>query len=242
VGENTVTIKARPFTIYHELEPAYVLGDFALKAVDSGFVIVPDRPFGLDNRRDAHSTTPDGTMWLSSGIGFNSDIKNDGDPFIIFDLGSAVDLRTIKIWNYNEVNLTGRGVKQVRITGSLTGNDGSFTTPIGKFDIDQATGGSISPQTLSIGAARVRFVKFDILSNHNGVTFPTSDGSKDNAFVGLSEVQFFGKQNSNAKLTQISTVTIHDVSSELTRNFNRRAAFLIDDSGLSVNGWNRQDN
>lgn len=247
IGENTVTIKASPFTIYHELEPAYVLGDFALKAADSGFVIVPDRSLGLDHRRDTHTTNPDGSMWLSNGIGFNSDVKNDGEPFIIFDLGSAVDLRTIKIWNYNEANLTGRGAKQVRITGSAAGKNGSFTIPLGTFNIDQATSGSTrpgtnpeSPETLSIGATGVRFVKFDILSNHNGVTFPTSDGSNDNAFVGLSEVRFFGIPNSTAKLTQISTVAIQDVSSELTRNFNRRAAFLIDDSGLSINGWNQQ--
>ena len=40
IGENAVTIKASPFTIYHELESAYVLGTFQLKAADSGFVIV----------------------------------------------------------------------------------------------------------------------------------------------------------------------------------------------------------
>ncbi|MHC4309828.1 MAG: glycosyl hydrolase, partial [Planctomycetota bacterium] len=48
VGENAVTIKASPFTIYHELEPAYVLGDFALKAVDSGFVIIPEGKLNLN--------------------------------------------------------------------------------------------------------------------------------------------------------------------------------------------------
>jgi hypothetical protein len=40
VGENAVTIKASPFTIYHELEPAYVLGTFKLRTADSGFVVV----------------------------------------------------------------------------------------------------------------------------------------------------------------------------------------------------------
>ncbi|MCL5281098.1 MAG: hypothetical protein M1376_14455 [Planctomycetes bacterium] len=40
LGENVVTIQAAPFTIYHELEPAYVLGTFRLKPVDSGFVIL----------------------------------------------------------------------------------------------------------------------------------------------------------------------------------------------------------
>jgi len=40
VGENTVTIKASPFTIYHELESAYLLGTFTLKPAESGFVVV----------------------------------------------------------------------------------------------------------------------------------------------------------------------------------------------------------
>ena len=41
VGENVVTLKAAPFTMYHELEPAYVLGDFTLKPAAKGFVIAP---------------------------------------------------------------------------------------------------------------------------------------------------------------------------------------------------------
>jgi hypothetical protein len=39
-GQNTVQIKASPFTIYHELEPAYVIGDFILRQNDSGFSII----------------------------------------------------------------------------------------------------------------------------------------------------------------------------------------------------------
>ncbi|MGO9199495.1 MAG: glycosyl hydrolase [Limisphaerales bacterium] len=57
-GENVVTIKASPFTMYHELEPAYVLGDFALKPADQGFLIVPDQPLKL------------GTNWNSQGLPF----------------------------------------------------------------------------------------------------------------------------------------------------------------------------
>ncbi|MBI4582961.1 MAG: hypothetical protein HY717_02910 [Planctomycetes bacterium] len=41
VGENALTLKASPFTIFHELEPVYILGDFDLKAAERGFVIVP---------------------------------------------------------------------------------------------------------------------------------------------------------------------------------------------------------
>ncbi|MHB1035615.1 MAG: glycosyl hydrolase [Pirellulales bacterium] len=47
VGENALTIKAAPFTIYHELQSAYILGDFALEPAKSGFTIVPAKPLAL---------------------------------------------------------------------------------------------------------------------------------------------------------------------------------------------------
>ena len=46
-GENTVTIKAAPMTIYHELEPAYLLGDFTVRPASAGFVIGPPAPLKL---------------------------------------------------------------------------------------------------------------------------------------------------------------------------------------------------
>jgi hypothetical protein len=46
-GDNEVTIKASPMTIYHELEPAYLLGEFTLKQTDSGSRITPAQPLQL---------------------------------------------------------------------------------------------------------------------------------------------------------------------------------------------------
>src|SRR5208283_3797548 len=46
-GENVVAIKASPFTMFHELEPAYVLGDFTLKPAAKGFVITPPQALTL---------------------------------------------------------------------------------------------------------------------------------------------------------------------------------------------------
>jgi hypothetical protein len=46
-GRNTLTIKAAPFTIHSELEPVYILGDFALKADQKEFVINPPAPLDL---------------------------------------------------------------------------------------------------------------------------------------------------------------------------------------------------
>lgn len=53
-GENTVTIKAAPFTMFHELESAYLLGDFSLHPVESGFVVASAEEFGLGPWRDQH--------------------------------------------------------------------------------------------------------------------------------------------------------------------------------------------
>jgi len=41
VGENVVRLAARPMTMYHELEPAYVVGDFGVAPAEKGFEIVP---------------------------------------------------------------------------------------------------------------------------------------------------------------------------------------------------------
>jgi hypothetical protein len=47
VGENEVVLTASPFTMQHEIEPAYLLGAFALEPAASGFVVVGDRPLPL---------------------------------------------------------------------------------------------------------------------------------------------------------------------------------------------------
>jgi hypothetical protein len=54
VGENVVTIRAAPFTLLHELEPAYVLGSFAVQPAAKGFVLAPERPLqpGKWNEQD----------------------------------------------------------------------------------------------------------------------------------------------------------------------------------------------
>ncbi len=46
-GANEVTIRAKPFTVYHELAAAYVLGDFGLKAAGAGFTIARAAPLKL---------------------------------------------------------------------------------------------------------------------------------------------------------------------------------------------------
>ncbi len=66
VGENTVTLKAAPFTIFHEIEPAYVLGDFALQPAAAGFVIAPDQPLQLGKWNEQ------GQPFYSAGVAYRA--------------------------------------------------------------------------------------------------------------------------------------------------------------------------
>ncbi|HEY9174959.1 MAG TPA: glycosyl hydrolase [Verrucomicrobiae bacterium] len=243
-GENIVTLTAKPFTVWHELEAAFVLGDFALKPVDRGFVIAADAAPGILKRRDnpAHSINPDNTAWLSGGIGFHKNADGspveDRQPFVVFDLGKVTELTALRVWNYNESyvrDLTSRGAKAIRLRGTAAGKSDDFDLDLGEFTLARATANSPA-QELPLNRPRVRFVKLEILSNHNGITFPASGTLADDGLVGLAEVEFVTPAGG-----KVSGVKIARVSGELVSH-GRRAIHLVDGSGL-VNarpGWNEQ--
>jgi len=70
VGQNRVTIKASPFTMYHELEAAYILGSFSLRPAESGFVITRPKPLQLAGEPGQSSTNRFG--WNLQGYPFYS--------------------------------------------------------------------------------------------------------------------------------------------------------------------------
>ncbi len=43
-GENTLVLNASPFNIAHELEAAYIIGDFAIEPAERGFTITRKSP------------------------------------------------------------------------------------------------------------------------------------------------------------------------------------------------------
>lgn len=69
VGENSVTIKASPFTMQHELESAYLLGDFSLSAGERGFTIVPDKELHLGRWNEQ------GHPFYSAGLVYREDFQ-----------------------------------------------------------------------------------------------------------------------------------------------------------------------
>jgi hypothetical protein len=243
VGENTITLKAQPFTIYHELEPAYVLGDFTLKPTNKGFIVALDQSLHLAPSAATatltHSINPDGTMWLSGGIGFGQG-ADDRAPFVVFDLGRARNLNGIRVWNYCEANvqnLTSRGAKDIRVSAAADSAGPLFEKTLGTFNLRSGNPRGGTPEVLPVGAQNVRFVRFDFLSNQNGVNYPATGEPADNGFVGLAEVQFLGADGQ-----PIEGVRIHESSSELPSH-QRLARYLVDASGLNAKttgGWDEQ--
>ena len=88
---NVVTIKASPFTMYHELEPAYVLGDFALKPTDKGFVITPDQGLTLSTAGQAAAAASrlgwnlQGHPFYSAGVSYRErfDVEKRAGRFMV---------------------------------------------------------------------------------------------------------------------------------------------------------------
>jgi hypothetical protein len=98
-GENVVTLKASPFTMFHELEPAYVLGDFSLKAVNRGFEIEPARPL-----------TPEPGGWNAQGCPFYSGGVAYRQTFEVSGRNGRFRVRLLD-WNGSVAGVTVNGHK-----------------------------------------------------------------------------------------------------------------------------------
>lgn len=148
---------------------------------------------------DAHSAAPEGTMWLNQGT-FGADTSiHDTAPEITFDLGSQQVINLMKVWNYNETaagredELLGRGVALANLL--IAGEDLVFQTLYEFLELDRASGDATVDfsQSIDMQGRSARYVKLEILANHNGAIFGDEVGPDAfQNFAGLSEVQFFG--------------------------------------------------
>lgn len=239
-GENLLRLQASPFTMYHELEPVYLLGAFSLREATRGWVVVPEQPIrvAMEEGRPLHGNTADGAMWLSGGVGYEPGVE-DREPQVTFDLGAAVSLGKLRLWNYNESDvrdLTSRGVAQLAVEGAVSAD--SPAMPLGEFEVAKAGGGSEPAQELSLPAGTgLRFIRLRPRRNHAGVTFPVLGSPPDNGFVGLSEVEFLDREGRPVRGVRVSG------SPAGLASHRRTSDHLVDGSGLALPGglgWNRQ--
>lgn len=74
-GENVITLTARPFTVWHELEATFVLGHFMLKPVERGFVITADAPLGVASSGARRGWNEQGHPFYAGRVGYRQSFQ-----------------------------------------------------------------------------------------------------------------------------------------------------------------------
>lgn len=132
--------------------------------------------------RAVNGIHPDSSPWESVGVG--QGFGEDRAPAITFDLGAARPLESTEIWNGSEWPVV--SVKRMAVEVS---NDGVTFSSIGEFTLTTPPPAS---DTLSLGGAIGRYVRFRILENGAGQLFPVSVHGTPlgGGFAKLDEVEF----------------------------------------------------
>jgi hypothetical protein len=155
---------------------------------------------------DAHDNSPNDTMWMGSS-------SSSFAKWFITDLGSFVPLHSIKIWNYNQANYTGRGVKTIDIYTSMSAGSSMPTSDFSDTSTwtllkaghivakasgaTDYTGDAVLYLPITVEA---RWVGFDIKSLHEG-----------NGYGGISEIKFYSSSSPVVRLDGISSVNTTSV-------------------------------
>ena len=122
---------------------------------------------------DMHINFGPGSMWLS-------ELNEEADGWIEFDLGAVYALGKMHVWNYNGFLLTGAGMKNVVIKLSTNGSDWTSLPPT----FAQASGSNdYTGFDVPLNSTSARYVKIESNSNH-------ASGFLSSTAIGLSEVQF----------------------------------------------------
>ena len=107
-----------------------------------------------------------------------------------FDLGQVYELGSMLVWNYNERGHTQKGIKSADISvwtaesgWQRVDNDLVFTEAEGSFDYDE-------PTYIQLNGVKAQKVRLNDMSNLG-----------DENVLGLSEVQFFQKQDGDSQST-----------------------------------------
>lgn len=153
---------------------------------------------GLGNAGDSHTTGESGVVWTTNG---NIAAPNDLNPEIIFDLGSLYDITKIREWGYNDPTVNGSSGQSVsgfspNQVDIYTSSDGTNYTFAETTNFAKAPGSNdYAGHDIAVNYPGVRYIKLDIMSNHDNATFDgtgTTPGLDGRSLTGLSEIRFEG--------------------------------------------------
>ena len=173
---------------------------------------------GLTGSDKKHMQGETGVAWTTTG----SYGAADYDPYITYDLGAVRDVSMMRIWNYNSAfvikppapaaNNSSKSSQELRTSRKrancptmseigadlvevFTSADGINFASQGTVNFAQAPGvDDYVGQDIPVNYTGIRYIKFDIKTNHDGATFDGTGKKRGNldsrALTGLSEVRF----------------------------------------------------
>lgn len=152
---------------------------------------------GFNETTGTHINSDTG-LWNNTGEGiFPSNISDPLPIHVTFDLGNNYNLKSTKIWNWNDAGTLNAGANHIQIFSSQ-GPNSPFTS-IGNFILNKAPGNNTTDfgQTIDLAgnpSQNVRLIRIEITSNH-GFSF---------SLAGLSEVRFYKTTSINNYASYIS--------------------------------------
>lgn len=169
---------------------------------------------GLKDEFDPKTThgTNGVNMWLSDG---SEEVE------LIFDLMQPKKIKTIQIWNYNEVNtlypdFLDRGVKNFELYYS--DDRMQWNRYSSSLEIERGTGKSLEPSLTIDFNQTARYIRIVPKSNYGGSSFDRK------SLYGLSEVAFYDEQG----LKLFSTVETNSTNPLITPAEQRTIYWLQD--------------
>jgi len=166
------TINATASSINYQLDPVYSCNGNGLTG-DSHTNNIGGEP----------PPAGQGTMWLAA--------KSDAAPWIQYQFDETYTLKTMWVWNYNQVVSSGpiagprtdRGMQQCTIEYSADGNTWTRLGGTHTFAQADASDNYAHNTEIDFGNVKARFVKISAVSNYGGTS------------TGLSEVRFYAGDN-----------------------------------------------
>jgi hypothetical protein len=169
-----------------------VQGTFASSTFPSGALNSDNLIGGRGLKDGAH------TAEMESGVYWHTEFGRVRGEFVSFYLGRPYQLTAMKVWNYNQPEHTGRGIKQADIYISDKGFGDPLKNPdqwrkiISKQAFTLATGRSDynQPDVVPFEKVEAKFVAI-VINEAHGEGARTIAGTSTTC-AGLSEVQFWG--------------------------------------------------
>ena len=150
---------------------------------------------GSGMKGDICAQGEDGMAWTT----FGNLSTTDYGPFITYHLGGLYNLDAMRIWNYNSAfmigdrNISVIGPDKVDVFISINGINFTRAETV-RFSLAPGTN-EYKGQAIKVNYKGVRYIRFNIKTNHDGAIFDGSGrkgGIDGRSLTGLSEVRFEG--------------------------------------------------